>query len=295
MFHASDYLDEFFASVLLRALGRPLEVIGYRFLSGGCVHQTLVLSTSEANYCLKFNEQEPEALLLAEAAGLEALRQADALSVPQVLGVGMQAGRSWLLIQYLEAGRRRPDFWEALGQGLALLHGHTAPRFGAEADNFIGSLPQPNGWLADPFAFFAERRLLHQGGQALLAGLLPLSAFKRLEALCTRLAQLLPAERPALLHGDLWSGNLLIGPDGGPWLIDPAVHYGLREAELAFTYLFGGFEEAFYQAYKEAFPLEPGFAERRDVYNLYPLLVHLNLFGSGYLPGIERTLARYVG
>lgn len=294
MFHSADYLDDFFADVLRQSFGHtPAAVIGYRFLSGGCIHNTLVLSTSEGSFCLKFNQAEVQAMLRAEAAGLEQLRRADALRIPQVLGLGQTEDRSWLLMEYLEAGRRREDFWQTLGQGLALLHGHTAPRFGADEDNYIGSLPQPNGWRSSGLEFWAEHRLLYQGGQALMAGRLPLPLFKQLEALCQRLGDVLPHERPALLHGDLWSGNLLTDPEGGPALIDPAVYYGLREAELAFTHLFGGFDEGFYQSYHEAFPLEPGFADRKDLYNLYPLLVHLNLFGSGYLSGIERTLARY--
>ena len=294
MFHSADYLDDFFADVLRQSFGRePAAVIGYRFLSGGCIHNTLVLSTSEGSYCLKFNQADMGAMLQAEAAGLDILRRTDALRIPQVLGLGRTEDRSWLLMEYLEAGRRREDFWQTLGQGLALLHGHTAPRFGADEDNYIGSLSQPNGWRTDGLEFWAERRLLYQGGEALMAGRLPLPLFKQLEALCGRLPDLLPHERPALLHGDLWTGNLITDPDGAPALIDPAVYYGLREAELAFTQLFGGFDDAFYQSYQEAFPLEPGFADRRDLYNLYPLLVHLNLFGSGYLSGIERTLARY--
>ena len=294
MFHSTDYLDDFFADVLAQALKRPVEVIGYRFLSGGCVNNTLVLSTSEANYCLKYNEHEPADLLAAEARGLAELRQSETLPVPHVYATGQAGPRSWLLMDYLEAGRRRPGYWQTLGEGLAELHSHTAPRFGAGADNYIGSLPQPNGWMADGLRFFAERRLLFQAGQALVAGLLPLPVFKDMERLCERLPSLIPTERPALVHGDLWGGNLITTPAGGPALIDPAVHYGLREAELAFTHLFGGFEDAFYHSYREAFPLEPGFEERRDLYNLYPLLVHLNLFGSGYLPGIERGVGRYV-
>lgn len=294
MFHSADFLDDFFADVLRQSFDREsAAVIGYRFLSGGCIHNTLVLSTSEGSFCLKFNQADAGAMLEAEAAGLHVLRQADALRIPQVLGLGRSEDRSWLLMEYLEAGRRRADFWQMLGQGLALLHGHTAPRFGADDDNYIGSLPQLNGWRADGLEFWTERRLLYQGGEALMAGRLPLTLFKQLEALCTRLTDLLPHERPALLHGDLWTGNLLTDADGAPALIDPAVYYGLREAELAFTHLFGGFDDAFYHSYQEAFPLEPGFADRRDLYNLYPLLVHLNLFGSGYLSGIERTLARY--
>ncbi len=184
-------------------------------------------------------------------------------------------------------------YWETLGQSLAVLHSHTQPTFGLHFDNYIGSLPQTNTLTANGYDFFFEHRLLPQAGLALYKGLLSKKSYDALFRLRDRLPELFPNERPALLHGDLWSGNVLINEDNKPALIDPAVYYGFREAELAFTRLFAGFDDRFYDAYDEAFPLQNGFNERVAIYNLYPLLVHVNLFGSGYVSGVERVLKQF--
>ncbi|HMQ31833.1 MAG TPA: fructosamine kinase family protein, partial [Chloroflexaceae bacterium] len=183
-----------------------------------------------------------------------------------------------------------------LGEQLAALHRHSAPVFGLERDNFIGGSPQPNGRLVSWPAFFRERRLLPQLDLAAANGLLPAARRRALERLAGRLDDLLAsAEPPALIHGDLWGGNVVGAPGGAPALIDPAVSYSHREAELAFTELFGGFTPRFYAAYNAAWPLDPGYADRRDLLNLYHLLNHLNLFGEGYGLQVDQVLRRYVG
>jgi fructosamine-3-kinase len=146
-------------------------------------------------------------------------------------------------------------------------------------------LLQSNEYTANWIDFFIEKRLKAQAGLAFYNGEIPRSLYDKFNDLYNKLPELLPSEKPALLHGDLWSGNVIVGSNGHVSLIDPAVYYGNREAEIAFTKLFGGFSSAFYDAYNEAFPLEKGFEERIDIYNLYPLLVHVNLFGSGYING----------
>ena len=166
--------------------------------------------------------------------------------------------------------------------------------FGFEEDNYIGATPQPNAWTDDWVTFFAEQRLGFQlrlaadngfGGELARLG----------ERLLSRLGELIdePAEPACLLHGDLWGGNYLCDAEGQPVLIDPAAYYGRREAELAMTTLFGGFDSAFYGAYEEAWPLAPGSAERLEIYKLYHLLNHLNLFGGGYLGGCLGVLRRF--
>jgi fructosamine-3-kinase len=157
----------------------------------------------------------------------------------------------------------------------------------------MGSLPQSNEESDSWSSFFIKRRLQPQVQPAQNAGLLDSKSVKAFELLYKNLQDLLPEQEPALLHGDLWSGNLITNSDGGPCLIDPAVYYGNREVDLAMTRLFGGFSQEFYDAYHEAFPLPPNDFDRVDLYNLYPLLVHLNLFGSSYLPGIKATLRRF--
>jgi fructosamine-3-kinase len=198
-----------------------------------------------------------------------------------------------LILEYIDPGNPAKNYWETLGQALAVLHSHTQPKFGLQFNNYIGSLPQSNTLTASGISFFFEQRLLPQAGMALYKGLLAKQAYDALFRLYDRLPQIFPHERPALLHGDLWSGNVMVTETGQPALIDPAVYYGFRESDLAFTKLFGGFDQRFYSAYNEAFPLEDGFDDRVAIYNLYPLLVHVNLFGSGYVSGVERVLKQF--
>ena len=181
-----------------------------------------------------------------------------------------------------------------LGQTLAALHQHTAPSFGLDYDNYIGSLRQSNRPWDSWIDFFVHQRLEPQIRLA-TDNHQPIHALKKkIEAFYKEISALLPKENPALIHGDLWGGNLLTDEKGYPCLIDPAVCFGHREAELAYTQLFGHFDRQFYHVYNESFPLEPGFKERADLYNLYPLLVHVNLFGGGYVQQSEAIVSRFV-
>jgi protein-ribulosamine 3-kinase len=284
----------FFEQALFTATGRPQQVEDMQVKGGGCINQTVYLKTSEGEFFLKWNETADEGLFTAEARGLELLRTAGALLVPQVIGQGKADGKAFLLLEYLHSRPARSDYWQALGRGLAALHGHSQKVYGLDHPNFIGRLPQNNEPMEEWVEFFIQRRLEPQLGLAFYQQQVDKAFLQQFRKLYPRLREVLVADQPALLHGDLWSGNLMPGPDGRAWIFDPAVYYGHREIELAFTKLFGGFEESFYQAYKEARPLEPGFDERVDLYNLYPLLVHVNLFGSSYLSGVERILWRFL-
>jgi protein-ribulosamine 3-kinase len=293
MFTAADQ-DQFFAQVLFIATGQPEPVRQMEFVSGGCINLAVRLQTSLGDFFLKFNElPEAQTMLATEAQGLQRLARAGA-RVPAVRGQGQVTGRAFLLLEYLPPAPAAPGYWQQLGRELAQLHRHQSPTFGLDHDNFIGSLRQANPPAADGFAFWAEHRLQAQAGLAYYNGLAPASLLRQVERLCAKLPQWLPAQPASLLHGDLWSGNQLPNGQGQPTLIDPAVYFGFREAELAFTKLFGGFEDDFYHAYHEAYPLEPGFGQRAELYNLYPLLVHTNLFGASYLGAVERTLARWL-
>ncbi|CCH56326.1 Fructosamine/Ketosamine-3-kinase [Fibrisoma limi BUZ 3] len=284
----------FFESILFLALGQPVDVLETQFLSGGDINMAARVFSSEGVFFVKWNQTPASNTMFeTEAWGLDLLRRTDALFIPRVIGYGQQLDKSYLILEYIESGQLQKNYWENLGQSLALLHSHTQPKFGLAFDNYIGSLPQSNTPTASGFDFFFDQRLLPQAGMALYKGLLPKEMYDALLRLRERLPDLLPSERPALLHGDLWSGNVLVTEDGQPALIDPAVYYGFREAELAFTKLFGGFDQRFYDAYDESFPLEDGFDERISIYNLYPLLVHTNLFGSGYVSGVERILKQF--
>ncbi|MFD2572261.1 fructosamine kinase family protein [Spirosoma soli] len=288
----------FFESILFSALGQTVEVIEMQFLSGGDINTSAQVFSSEGVFFVKWNQvslhsSEHQSMFEAEARGLDLLRQTDALHIPQVIGYGHQLDKSYLILEYIDSGNPDKKYWETLGQSLAVLHSHTQPKFGLSFANYIGSLPQSNTPTVSGYEFFFEQRLLPQAGMALYKELLSKEAYDALFRLRDRLPDLIPNERPALIHGDLWSGNVMVTEEGLPALIDPAIYYGFREAELAFTKLFGGFDQRFYDAYDEAFPLYEGFDERVGIYNLYPLLVHVNLFGSGYVSGVERILKQF--
>jgi fructosamine-3-kinase len=173
------------------------------------------------------------------------------------------------------------------------MHNNTEARFGFFHDNYIGSTPQPNTWTEDGYTFFGERRLIFQARMARRRGLLGETEVKGVERLVSRLVNLVPVQPASLIHGDLWTGNAMTDSSGAPAIIDPAAHYGWAEADLAMTTLFGAFPDEFFRAYQEVRPLEKGFRKRFDLYNLYHLLNHLNLFGTGYLGQVVSILRRY--
>ncbi|WP_370469365.1 fructosamine kinase family protein [Nibrella viscosa] len=283
----------FFENILFLALGHSVEVIETRFLSGGDINTAAQVFTSEGLYFAKWNTADKEGMFESEARGLDLLRQTEAIHIPTVIGYGQHHDKAFLLLEYIDSATPQRNYWETLGHSLAVIHSHTQPAFGLHFNNFIGSLPQDNTPGTNGPEFFFLHRLLPQAGMALYKGLIDKDLYDHFFRLHRQLPNLLPNERPALLHGDLWSGNVMVNDTGAPALIDPAVYYGYREAELAFTKLFGGFDQRFYDAYNETFPLEDGFEQRVPIYNLYPLLVHVNLFGSGYVSGVEKVLRRF--
>lgn len=259
-------------------------------LGGGCINNAQRLTTPNgAALLLKHNDSAPPDMFEREAEGLRALAVEAGPRVPTPYLVGPD----FLLTEYLAPAPPAPDSWEALGQRLAYLHQHTHTQFGFPHNNYIGSTPQPNGWLEDGGEFFAERRLLFQGQLAHQHGRLSSAWLQKLERLAARLRDFIPTQQASLIHGDLWGGNIISGPGGEACLIDPAAHYGWAEAELAMTTLFGRLPEAFYSAYLAVRPLEAGYHARFEIYNLYHLLNHLNLFGESYRGAVEAILRRY--
>lgn len=276
--------------------GRPVRVTGVRRVGGGCINPSARVDTDAGLIAfVKWNPDAPPGFFSAEAEGLAALRDAGVLRIPEVWGLGEGGGAPvpWLLLEYVEPGRPAPDFAERLGAGLAELHRRRSTLWGWPADNYIGSLPQPNGWLDRWAAFWRERRLEPQLRRARDAGFFAGTDARAWHRVLDRMDKLLEGaehDGPSLLHGDLWSGNVYADAHGAPVLVDPAVYHGHREVDLAMTELFGGFPSRFYDAYREAWPLDPAYsAVRRDAYQLYPLLVHVVLFGAAYTGG---TMAR---
>ena len=261
-----------------------------RPVGGGCINNGAILHTSSGErFFLKTNRRAPEDMFAREAEGLDVLRVSGGPKVPG----SYLYGPDFLLLEDLAPGKRQADYWENFGRQLGTLHNHTNSRYGFFHDNYIGSTPQPNAWAEDGYFFFAEQRLLFQARLAHERGLLDGPDVERTEFLAARLQALTPAQTASLVHGDLWSGNAMSDSHGNPAIIDPAAHYGWAEAELAMTTLFGSFPRSFYGAYQEVRSLVPGYESRYPIYNLYHLLNHLNLFGSGYLSQVRAVLDRY--
>ena len=239
-------------------------------VSGGDINLARRLTLEDGSRVfMKANRRAPRGFFEAEADGLAAISAARCLGAPRVLGLGDDPDLgAFLLLEWVEPAPRARDFWEAFGRGLAAMHRAPTPdRFGWTRDNFIGAAPQSNAPADRWTDFFRDRRLAPQLRRA--QGWLDAAARRRADRLLERLDEYLPQPpRPALLHGDLWSGNFVTGGDGRAWLVDPAVYAGHPEADLAMTELFGGFPERFYDAYREAAPLADGYPRRRELYNL---------------------------
>lgn len=271
------------------------QVSSARPLAGGDINEAHELRLADGRRVFaKSNARAPAEMFPLEAQGLAWLGAARALRVPEVLGVvpPSEGTPALLVLELIDAGPRARDFDEQLGRGLARLHQSGAGQFGLEHDNFIGSLPQPNAPVPSWAEFYGERRLRPLFERACARGILDGGLARSAEQLLGRLQERVgPLEPPARLHGDLWAGNVHVGSDGAPVLIDPAVYGGHREVDLAMMRLFGGFGPRVFAAYEEVWPLSPGARERVPLYQLYPLLVHLELFGTGYLGQVRSCLA----
>ena len=237
-------------------------------------------------------------MFLQEASGLSALASvSESPPVPDALGYGIDGGFSFLLMEYLEPVNKRKNFWEDFGRSLARMHRNGRnSECGFSEDNYIGASPQLNSRIKGWIDFFRIRRLEYQLKMARDRGLADSSMTALVSSVLDRLDHILiPCDTggASLLHGDLWSGNFITGPQGRACIIDPAVYYGHREADLAMTRLFGGYDPVFYKAYNEEWPLEPGAPERTDLYNLYHMLNHLNLFGGSYAGSVISIARKY--
>ena len=238
-----------------------------------------------------FIKSGDEGSLSCEAEGLETIRATGKIYVPEILLADEVDGRFYLATQYIEDGGL--PRYEEFGRNLAMMHMADAEEFGFPHDNYIGAGYQVNTHHDTWISFFRECRLRVQFERA-ERYFVGTGYEERFNSLLKELDSILcEPEYPSLLHGDLWGGNYVNGPGGHIYLIDPAVYYGHREADMAMTELFGGFPESFYRGYHEVIPEEPGYRERRDVYNLYHLLNHLNIFGSGYLGSVKAVIDRY--
>ena len=238
---------------------------------------------------LKVNRAAPSDMFAREAEGLIAIRISGGPTVPKIF----LYGDDFLLLEDLSPVLRGVNYWENFGRSLAALHNKLGPAFGFSNDNYIGSTPQPNPWMESGYDFFAQQRLIYMGCLSRDIGILNQAAICQVQNIVAHLPDLVPEQPPSLIYGDLWSGNAMTDLSGCPAIIDPAVHYGWAEAELAMTTLFGTFPREFYRAYAEARPLEPGYQSRFPIYNLYHLLNHVVLFGRSYLGQVLSILDRF--
>jgi protein-ribulosamine 3-kinase len=273
--------------------GKHVTFSEVRTAGGGSINEAFCLESKEGKYFLKWNDAASyPGMFEAEKSGLDLLRSAGAIQIPVVIATSVAGPGSFLLMEWIEPGIRKKSFWSDFGKSLARLHRVTAEKFGLGNDNYIGSLPQSNSRHTSWTDFFIRERIEPQMKRAVDSGKTngPIS---QLANLYKRLPEIIPDEKPSLIHGDLWNGNFLVAADGAACLIDPAVYYGHREMDLAMSRLFGGFDSEFYRGYQEEFPLEKGFDSRIDIHNLYPLLVHVNLFGGGYVQQVESILRMF--
>ncbi len=266
-----------------QAIQRPFQILDSHSVGGGCINTAYRLEGKDESFFVKLNRLEMLPMFAAEFAGIEEMARCAAVRVPGAVTCGTTGSHAFLVLHYIPLHSRNAASDRLLGRQLARQHRQRQPFFGWHRDNTIGSTPQPNRSHADWVAFWREQRLAFQlqlaaerghGGRLQKHG----------ERLCASLEAFFSdySPQPALLHGDLWSGNAAADTQGQPVIFDPACYYGDREADLAMTELFGGFSNDFYAAYNESWALDPGYAIRKSLYNLYHVLNHLNLFGGGY-------------
>ncbi len=282
-------------SELMRRIQRfdpDFVLVRRQAVAGGCIHSVWILEGSRRRYFVKLNRADLSKVLAAEAAGLEALASTGTLRVPRSFGWGVAGAVAYLVLEHLPLVPRTPAADRRLGEQLAALHAVSRRAFGWSQDNFIGATLQPNPVHEDWVTFWRQWRLGFQLRLAAKRG--HRGRLQRLgEKVMAELVRFFSGYRPypSLLHGDLWGGNAAAVGDT-PVVFDPACYWGDREADLAMTELFGGFGPDFYRAYDATLPRDPGYRVRKDLYNLYHVLNHLNLFGGGYRAQAERLMQR---
>ena len=270
--------------------GIPFTVQTQQPIGGGCINQAVKVGDTQRAFFVKTNRADRLAMFEAECDGLKEMYESQTIRVPRPICSGVAAGSAYVVMEYLPLGGRTSTMaWQRMGERLAAMHRVMSDRgFGWHRDNTIGATPQQNQWTADWVGFWRDRRLGPQFELAHSNG----GRFPRRDELMNAIPRLLEGHSPApaLLHGDLWSGNAAITTDGEPVILDPATYYGDPETDIAMTELFGRFPAAFYDAYNAANPLASGYAQRKIFYNLYHIINHFNLFGGSYQSQANRMI-----
>lgn len=273
------------------------RIINTHSVSGGCISDSQILNTASGKkYFLKVNYSQPPDMFIKEANGLNELKKPGVIRIPEVIS----ADTNYILLECIESGTRVKNFFDDFGRKFAELHKYTSERFGYFENNYIGSIPQINilgkDELSDWTTFYFNKRLLFQYELANRNGYVDSTFTSLIKKLEYKIPDILAGseEPPCLLHGDLWSGNFIVDENGEACLIDPAVYYGHREADLAMTKLFGGFSSEFYKTYNDHYPMPDGYEYRENIYKLYHVMNHLNLFGTGYYSQTISLLKYYI-
>jgi len=288
-------LQQSITEQLTHETGNAVTSIQFTSIGGGSINDTYRIETNNRQrfFCKINSLDQFPSLFKTEKAGLELLAAQKVIRIPNVIALLETATEQVLVLEWIEQGLKTASFWKAFGEQLNALHNCKGDAFGLSTDNYMGALPQYNRLTNNWCTFFRQQRLQPQVELAVNKRLLDTKYIPQFEKLYIRLPEIFNEEPPGLLHGDLWSGNYLCDEQQQPVLIDPAVYYGHRSVDLAMTTLFGGFDRAFYESYHVHYPLPSGYRQQWEVCNIYPLLIHLNLFGESYLPDILRTIQRY--
>ena len=288
-------IKELLKNLVSEHLDTTISATELKPVGGGSINDTYqVTINGSKRFFLKLNSLAAfPGLFEKEKNGLEFLAHQNCILIPKIVIYETNDNYQLLLLEWIEGGIRDEGFWRKFGEQLAFLHTVSHEHFGFMEDNYMGSLPQANNFTNDWIGFFISYRLQPQIELAQKKHLLDKSHIASFESLFKKLASVFNTERPSLLHGDLWSGNFMCNDRSLPVLIDPAVYFGHRSMDLAMTTLFGGFDKAFYDVYHYHLPLPPNYHDQYQVCNLYPLLIHLNLFGKGYLGEIVATLRKF--
>ena len=280
--------------ILSKFIGDSVSINDFSPVGGGSINETFKLNTTAGSFFVKKNSASlyPH-MFQKEAKGLKILSDTNGIIIPEVIGVGESGDESFLILKFIDGGLKNSSFWEDFGQKLATLHKNTDEYFGLNHDNYIGSLKQYNCKHSSWSDFFREERLEKQVRLARNNGKIDKVSVGAFDRFYAKLDNIFPTEPPALLHGDLWGGNFMVNEVGSPVIIDPAVYYGHREMDLGMSQLFGGFDSQFYISYNKYYPLENGWEERLHYCNLYPLMVHVNLFGGSYIQSVKSVLHKF--
>ena len=281
------------AAAIAEKTGKPYTVEDTRSVGGGCINQGYQIQGNNTKYFVKINQASQVEMFAAEALGLQQMYATETITIPQPVCWGTAENSCYIVIEWFELGGGNNNSWQSMGRQLAAMHRRgTSDRFGWERNNTIGSTPQINTWMDNWADFFAQQRIGYQLKLAKRRGGNFPDTNKIIEAIARRLSDRNPVS--SIVHGDLWSGNAAILADGSPTIFDPATYYGDRETDIAMTELFGGFPAAFYDGYNQEWSLDEGYSQRKDIYNLYHVLNHFNLFGGGYGSQAKRIMQKLI-